>query len=247
MFVFVIAAGSVTLVFPMDDCHGLGNIGGKIMGQSLKPVFTNGPNMKQNRAIQLDGKPSSLVTIPALIDGSPLFPFKSFTIIVNIYAEKTHHGPILDFGKHGMAIYTDNNKFEITIPKQGAKKVTGKDKFSSKANTLVKDTWSNVAVTFNGDNGDAKIYINGKFDNSLSLGARAVAMSEALRLGPLVMKKSFKGKVSCLQIYDKALTAQEVNDKQTCPICELMIICLYGWGTSNRTVPLVEQIKMGCQ
>lgn len=81
---------------------------------------------------------------------------------------------------------------------------------ASATEALPVDTWSNLALTFDGE--DLRLYVDG------ALVATATAAppgggSGALRIGP-----GFTGKIDELRIYDRALDAEEIQTDESTPI-----------------------------
>jgi hypothetical protein len=82
----------------------------------------------------------------------------------------------------------------------------------SYASYFTTNTWYNVCGTFkkNGSNTDAVLYRNGISIASSTLTGNVVTNTSSMRIGNLVNIEYFQGNVSNAQIYNRALSAQEV-------------------------------------
>lgn len=80
-------------------------------------------------------------------------------------------------------------------------------------------TWNYVAATYDYLDGTAKLWIAGREVSRLKLGQFEIATQGDVRMGALVGDPNFyKGSISCVQIYNKSLTEQEINSvKDRCP------------------------------
>jgi RHS repeat-associated protein len=82
--------------------------------------------------------------------------------------------------------------------------------------SLPRETWSNVALTFDGE--DMRLYVNGALIGTASAeGPRAGA--GPLRIGrSKLFESGFTGKIDEVRIYDRALDAEEIQTDEAAPI-----------------------------
>ena len=85
-------------------------------------------------------------------------------------------------------------------------------------NALTPDTWNYVAATYDYQSGMAKIYVGGNLTAETDIGSRVLATQDQIWLGSVSGdNRVFVGRLSCLQIHNKALTPEEIADKEMCP------------------------------
>jgi hypothetical protein len=87
---------------------------------------------------------------------------------------------------------------------------TGGLQSASLGSALALNQWSNLAVVFNGS--QALFYVNGALATTVSLSASITARGNALRLGADAnIQQFFKGSLDDVRIYERALTAAEIQ------------------------------------
>ncbi len=88
---------------------------------------------------------------------------------------------------------------------------------ASMGSALALNQWSNLAVTFNGS--QAQFYVNGTLVTTASLSASITARGNPLRLGADAnTQQFFKGSLDDVRIYNRALTAQEIQSDMAIPL-----------------------------
>lgn len=67
--------------------------------------------------------------------------------------------------------------------------------------------------------GVAQLWHDGKMVESRNIGQIELRTQFPIRLGADSRdKRQFKGKISCVQIYDRALTAEQIGTLRNCPV-----------------------------
>jgi chitodextrinase len=78
-------------------------------------------------------------------------------------------------------------------------------------------TWTHLAATYNGNR--LKLYVNGSQVGSLSAGGSIGTSNQPLRIGGNnVWGEWFQGKLDDLRIYNRALTATQINNDKNTPV-----------------------------
>jgi len=162
-------------------------------------------------SIKFDGTASSYIKIS---HNGDLSMGASFSILVWIY--KT---PILDFGGHIATFESDNGAFS-GLKFYGAhliNSVVGRLHFPSSGETVEvgnfkfmffnSDFWQHVALIYNYNTGYVSLYVNKVLFDGKFVGSKMVGTSEELIVG-----KSFRGRIACLQLYRRPLLLEHLED-----------------------------------
>ena len=95
--------------------------------------------------------------------------------------------------------------------------VAGDDKRVSAPAALPADTWSHLATTYDGTT--LRLYVNGTPAGELALSGPLTASSGVLRIGGnLVWDEWFAGTIDEVRVYDRALSASEVQGDMADPV-----------------------------
>ena len=79
--------------------------------------------------------------------------------------------------------------------------------------------WNEVGASYDHDTGVAQLWHDGKMVKSRNIGQIELRTQFPVRIGADGHdKRQFKGKISCVQIYDRALTSEQVGSLRTCPV-----------------------------
>lgn len=80
------------------------------------------------------------------------------------------------------------------------------------------NTWNQVGATYDRNTGVAQLWHDGKMVKSRNIGQIELATNSPIRLGARKGdERYFEGKISCVQIYDKALNEEEIGELRNCP------------------------------
>lgn len=80
--------------------------------------------------------------------------------------------------------------------------------------------WNYVAASYDYSAGTAGLWIDGRQVSRLSMGSFKISTQDDVRVGALKGDSNFyKGAIACLQVYNKSLSEQEINDvRDRCPL-----------------------------
>ena len=71
--------------------------------------------------------------------------------------------------------------------------------------------WQFVGATYNGRTGRAKLFVNRRFTGSKFIGRIRLATNYPARMGARIGdRRYFRGRISCMQVYDTALTTRQI-------------------------------------
>ena len=78
--------------------------------------------------------------------------------------------------------------------------------------------WQFVAANYNGENGIAKLFANGRFVARRDIGRIRLATNYPVRMGARIGDgRFFKGRISCMQVYNGAFSrSQLISKKRRC-------------------------------
>ena len=172
--------------------------------------YSFGPDKNPQGALAFSGKRNSYVLIP---NNGCLDTKYSMTIALWVYPESD--GPLVHFNPNGwgVSLWIDSTfKVDVRfIPRSGKSVVPLKEK-------IPKGRWSHLATTYNHKDGLATLWLNSIPIDQQKLRRSPSGLSTNF---PIVIggkprdKRIFRGKISCLQIYNFALKKAEIYSKMT--------------------------------
>ena len=78
--------------------------------------------------------------------------------------------------------------------------------------------WSQVGASYDSNTGVAQLWHDGKMVKSRNIGQIELLTNAPIRIGAREWdSRYFKGKVSCVQIYDVALKEEQIGELRRCP------------------------------
>ena len=207
----------------MTSCYGLKD-------REEQITMTEGPNF----ALTYDLGPDSMA------DGSLIFPGDSFLIVPNealaldviydftitlsIKPTASQNAMLFKYGPDdtGVAIRQVGLNVQFEVPARGATSTIADDIIITTGDPLSVGSFNYIAVTHEFDTGNVAIYVNSVDLITGTLSQRVVASNYNVKLGQ-DGSDIFAGSMSCVQIYDTLLTAQQITDKEACPIREFKV------------------------
>ena len=88
--------------------------------------------------------------------------------------------------------------------------------------------WNYVGATYDYSSGIARVWIDGAKAGQLQVGKMEIATNDSVRMGAVPNdRKYFRGRVSCLQIYNRALTQDEIEAVKSRCLKISMFLLLY--------------------
>ncbi|XP_070535747.1 uncharacterized protein [Ptychodera flava] len=200
-------------LWPLNEAYGAkdateyGNDGG-VTGVSL----TTGPNGETNGAYYFTGSTGSYMEISN--DGS-LDTEYSITMLLWVYPESSE-APLFHFYPASWGVYL----WQIATTELHCR-FTFRD--GSTPTTLVADVltlneWHYVGASYDYNTGLAKLWYNGEDVDVQDIGIKTLRTNYNIRVGYQGHdNRVLKGRVSCLQLYDRALSGDEIMSVKDCP------------------------------
>lgn len=171
-------------------------------------TFGSGPQDTPQRAAVFNGR-SSIMKISG---NARLNTEESLTVMMDVYAEES--GRIFQFGRDGVYLDFTNNAGmgEFLFYPLEAKNVKTPPVTKGK---LPTKKWHHVAVTYFFATSEARLYLNGLLAGirRYTPGSRKIFTDSEVTVGA-----NFKGRISCFQVYEKALSRSEINRLKECPL-----------------------------
>ena len=198
-----------------DDASCYANLGGTAEDAHL----VTGPLSEPDTAYEFAGSSTSYIDIPQLqhFDADT-----SITILVWIL-QTGQAGTVFKYGNsdrgvgrcsssmtYSLELYTSRTySFSAQFVEPNGESVS----LSNNTVTLVNKTlWRYAGVSYNHNSGTATLWIDGNDVQRKNLKKLKLCTDGKIRIGGREEEdKSFQGRISCLQIYDKELTTKEVT------------------------------------
>lgn len=195
--------------FSVKDGSCYGNEAGREKGVNLAA----GPYNQPETAFEFMGTRQSYIEIPA---SQQLDTRYSMAVLAWVYYNGPSSGPIFSYvEKQGLGV-------QLWVMRQGKlfARLMARDGRLSDIVTLENDdvnltgNWHYVGVSFDHSSRRATLWIDGRsVQEKITLDKLELKTGGMMRLGSVSRKhtKHFKGKISCIQVYNKALSHSEVK------------------------------------
>ncbi|XP_027047022.1 uncharacterized protein LOC113674731 isoform X3 [Pocillopora damicornis] len=201
-------------LYPLNKAFGSKDAGPNHENGVLSNVeLASGPDGLEDGAYEFKGTADSFVEIPN--DGK-MDTQDSMTILANIYPTGSG-GPILNYKTDGWGVhlwqFESTELFVRFVHRNGVfhKPIASR--------VLLLNEWNQVGATYDNTTGVAQLWHNGKMVKSRNIGQIKLATQYPIRIGARDGdERRFAGKISCLQIYDKALDEQQIGNLKSCPV-----------------------------
>lgn len=236
-----------------DDASCYGNLGGTAEDAHL----VTGPLSEPDTAYEFAGSSTSYIDIPQLQH----FADTSITILVWIL-QTGQAGSVFKYGNsdrevgrcsssmtYSLELYTSRTySFSAQFVESNGESVS----LSNNTVTLVNE-WRYAGVSYNHNSGTATLWIDGNDVQRKNLKKLKLCTDGKIRIGGREEgDKSFQGRISCLQIYDKELTTKEVTAvKNRCfngsqRMYDCLILLLQSNKTNGLYVKVINHIAIQC-
>ena len=212
LFQLLIETISPVAVYPLDVEHGTNSLlpsfapAGTLTGVQ----FDDGPDGKPGGSCSFSGSQSSYIEIPK---DDRLDTRYSITLLAMVFPDETE-GPIVQFspsGTYGPHFWVVNSGTTLFF------RITRRDDYFATtilSSALLKPRqWFYVGATYDYSTGVVRNWIDGKMVGEVSIGSMEISTDQFIRMGYSAIPsdtRTFKGLISCLQIYNRALTQEEI-------------------------------------
>lgn len=165
-----------------------------------------GPDGYRGTAYQFYGNRNSYIDLP---NRGKLDTKRSITILAQIF-HSGRHGPIVHYNKKHWGVHLWMIKprtLYVHFTKRRNRGATA----SLLSATVQPNRWQYVGTTYDYKTGVAKLYVNGRVVARKRIGRFKLATNYPIRVGSKIGDgRHFKGRISCIQIYNRALTARQI-------------------------------------
>ena len=195
--------------YETTDISHSSNPPGQASGVELAP----GPDGSTGASYQFSGNLSSFIYFP---NNGGLDTRYSMTFLAWIYHEQTG-GPIFyyDGPKNDVRfILTEDGRFRTSLRSSNfsfLKNLT--------SGVLEAKTWHFIGASYNYVSGECILWINGSIYHKKEVfWPKELATQQSVFMGALPQQaEKYKGRISCIQLYDRALTELEIEEaKESC-------------------------------
>ena len=203
-------------LYPLSKQYGTQDIsiGKNPPGKAVGVELSTGHYGQPAGSYYFSGSPTSFIEFP---NNGGLDARYSITLVAWIYPEDSK-GPIFNYKVNGRGVYLwleSPNKLTAKFEKRNSSIPYGdhSDRIRLKA-------WNYIAASYDNATGAAKLWIDGEEVSSLTVGSIELETRGDVRMGAVVGEPhSFKGRVSCMQVYGQPLTKHEIEAvRDRCPV-----------------------------
>lgn len=191
--------------FTTWDVSGRSNPNGIAQGVRLAP----GPNGKANGSYQFFGRSNSYIEFPNM---GALRAKDSITLLAWVYV-KSRGGPIFNYNPLGWGVSMwINSKYHLAT--KFVEQDDGCRTCFVSAVPLKRNAWNYVGMSYDHASGVAKLWVDGKVSIRRDIGTKIrLSTSRSARMGARALNDGnyFNGRISRMQVYDKALTQSEIE------------------------------------
>ena len=187
------------------DISGRSNPNGITHGVRLAP----GPDGHPQGSYQFSGKSSSYIEFP---NTGALRAKNSLTLLAWVFV-KSRGGPIFNYNPLGWGVSLwVNSKHYLS-----AKFVEGDEGCETcfiSALPLKTNAWNYVGMSYDHISGIAKLWVDGRVSSQRNIGTKiSLSTSRTVRMGARATNDGnyFNGRISRMQVYERALTQREVE------------------------------------
>ena len=195
-----------TAVYPLNGQFGTADLSshenppGVPYGVQLAP----GPFGQANGSYQFSGNSTSYIEFP---NNGGLDTRYSMTLLAWVFLENT--GPIFNYGVNYFGVHfwvSGGYLFYRSVTRSG---ISINPLYSCKIN---QGAWNFVGASYDYHSGVEKLWIEGKVCEEQNISTVELHTYGAVRMGVLTGDDRFlKGRISCMQVYNKALMEREVH------------------------------------
>ena len=196
-------------MYPLDDAHGTKEINNRVGAGVASGVHTApGPDGKSNGSYEFSGHVSSFIEFP---NGGGLDVKTSITMLCWLYPS-SQNGPLFNYrnnGSWGVHLWVVRGQLFAQFPKRDYSWTRHLHHTPLKQ----EDGWKFVGASYDQANGDAKLWVNGTAVQTVNIGANLqLATQDNVRMGAKIGDaRYFKGKIAQMQVYNVALTQEQIK------------------------------------
>ena len=215
---FILSVPTPVILFPLNAEYQTRDIKNRTApGVPSGVSLTPGPYGEEDGSYEFFGNANSFIEFPNS-PGGALDVRYSMTILCWVYFDEkgVSHGPIFNYNagaKYGVHFWVYDGLFYARFNDRT---------FSSSPflkHTSLAGGWKFVGASYDNETGEIKLWADGAFKQTRNMGAyKQLGTQGSVRMGARENDiRYFKGKISQLQIYNKALSQQQILKLATKP------------------------------
>ena len=199
-------------LFPLNSTFETREIKDRVAaGVPSRVTLALGPDGVDGGSYEFSGYRNSFIEFPNR-EGGPLDVRYSITMLCWVY-HSGQGGPLFDYrpnGAWGVRLWTLHGQLFFRFTKRDYSLTT------RLLHTARAGGWKFVGATYDHSTGDAKLWVDGFVVQTLNIGAGLdLATQDSIRMGAKNYDgRYFKGRIAQMQIYDKALTQEQIQTVQ---------------------------------
>jgi len=204
-------------LYPLNDFYKTADAScfGNLDGTAKDTKLVTGPFGQTGTAYEFAGIGTSYISIP---HSQHLDVKNSITILVWIF-QSGRAGSVIQYNNRDTELHTSRSaSVELRTSKTNSIHAQFVERNGKLISYLTNDTvslnnkWHYVGASYDHNRGTATLWIDGKDVQHINLGKLELSTDSDIQIGGGRGKgDSFQGKISCIQIYDRALTREEVT------------------------------------
>ena len=196
-------------MFPLNSTFGAKEIKHRVAeGNARGVTFAPGPDGVAGGSHEFSGSPNSFIEFPNS-QGGPMDVRYSITMLCWVY-HSGQYGPLFNYmpdGAGGVHLWAVDGQLFVCFTKRDYSLTT------RLLHTAPAGGWKFVGATYDRSTGDAKLWVDGFVVQTLNIGAGLdLATQDSIRMGAKNYDgRYFKGRIAQMQVYDKALTQEQIQ------------------------------------
>ena len=207
------AVGRAGAVYPLSSStRGRDvSVNGNPPGRRVNVRYTRGPDGVRGTATTFYGRSNSYIQFP---NRGRLDTRLSITLLAWIN-HLGSAGPIFNYLPNGWGVHfwmiSPSTLFARFTRRRGRRFT-----HAVSSRTVRPRTWQYVGATYDHRSGIARLFVNNRFVASRRIGHIRLATNYPVRMGARIGDgRYFRGSISCMQVYKKALTAGQILARRT--------------------------------
>ena len=216
MFNFVaVTVPDPVAVYPLNSKYATREIENRQpQGTPVGVTLTAGPDGMAGGSYQFAGQANSYIEFP---NNGGIDAQRSLTLLCWVYPEN-NYGPVFNYKitgglasrQWGVHLWIHSGKLYAAFSRRDYTFITT---ILLADQALALNQWYYVGVSYDHDTGIANLWLDGKQVLQKDIGAaQTLATQDNVRMGAIKYDhRYFKGRITAMQVYDVALTADQIN------------------------------------
>ena len=199
-------------MYPLSSSTGGKDVStyGNPRGRPINVRYTTGPDGTRGTAMTFYGRSNSYIQFP---NRGKLDARFSITLLAWI-KHRGRAGPIFNYMPNGWGVHfwmISPRSLFVSFNRRIGRRATR----TLASRTVRHRSWEYVGATYEYRRGIARLFVRNRFVASQRIGRFRLATNYPVRMGARQGDaRYFRGSISCLQVYDKALTAGQILSRR---------------------------------